>query len=429
MQASNASLPAQAEPSTGAEPNQMAEGRRTWEEKASRLSNRAPKLTTSSGIEVPLLATPDSLEGFDYNRDLGHSGEYPYTRGVYTNMYRGRLWTMRQFSGFQTARDTNQRYKYLLEQGMNGLSVAFDVPTCMGYDSDDVLAEGGTGRCGVAVSSLADMEDLFDGIPLGKISTSLTINGPASIIWAMFIVAAEKQGVSLGQIDGTNQNDILKEYHAQKEYIFPPEPSMRLIVDTIEFSVKHMPKWHPVSISGCHMRETGATAAQELAFTLADGFEYVEATLKRGLDIDEFAPLLSFYFVCHNDFFEEIAKFRAARRIWAREMKEKYSAQNPRSCLMRFHTQTAGCSLTASQPYNNIVRTAYQAMAAVLGGTQSLHTNALDEAYAPPTEMSAKLALRTQQILAHETGVSDSIDPLGGSYLVETLTNAMESAA
>ncbi|RLC61908.1 MAG: methylmalonyl-CoA mutase, partial [Chloroflexota bacterium] len=350
------------------------------------------------------------------------------TRGVHATMYRGRLWTMRMFAGFGTAEETNARYKYLLEHGETGLSVAFDMPTLYGYDTDDPLAAGEFGKCGVAVSSLADMEILFDGLPVDKITTSMTINSPAAVIWAMYIVAAEKRGIPMEVLGGTIQNDILKEYIAQKEYIFPPEPSMRLVVDTFEFGAKHLPKWNTISISGYHIREAGATAVQELAFTLADGMEYVRWGIERGLDVDAFAPRLSFFFNSHNDFFEEIAKFRAARRIWAREMRETFGAKNPRSWWMRFHTQTAGCSLTAQQPENNIVRTAIQALAAVLGGTQSLHTNSMDEALALPSEKAVTIALRTQQIIAHESGVTNTVDPLGGSFFVEALTNRTEAA-
>ena len=344
-------------------------------------------------------------------------------------MYRGRLWTMRQFAGFGSARDTNERFRYLLSQGQTGLSVAFDLPTLMGYDSDHPLSEGEVGKCGVAISSLADMEVLFDQIPLADVTTSMTINSPAAVIWAMYLAVAEKQGADWKKISGTLQNDILKEYIAQKEYIFPPEPSMRLVTDTIEFGAKHTPKFNPISISGYHIREAGSTAIQELAFTLRDGIEYVEWALRRGLHVDDFAPRLSFFFNAHNDFFEEIAKYRAARRIWYRAMRERFGAQNPRSWALRFHTQTAGCSLTAQQPQNNIVRTALQALAAVMGGTQSLHTNSLDEAWALPTEAAATIALRTQQIIAHETGVTNTADPLGGSYFVETLTNEIERGA
>ena len=357
------------------------------------------------------------------------SRRYPYTRGVHATLYRGKLWTMRMFAGFGTAEETNARFSFLLEQGQTGLSVAFDMPTLYGYDSDAPEALGEFGKCGVAISSLADMEILFDQIPMGEVTTSMTINSPAAIVWAMYIAAAEKRGFKRQQLRGTLQNDILKEYIAQKEFIFPPEPSMRLVTDTIEFGTQHLPQWNTISISGYHIREAGSTAAQELAFTLADGFAYVEAAIARGLDVDEFAPRLSFFFNAHNDFFEEIAKYRAARRIWARAMKEKYGAKSPRSWLMRFHTQTAGVSLTAQQPENNIVRVALQALAAVLGGTQSLHTNSMDEALALPSEKAVTVALRTQQIIGHESGVTNTIDPLAGSYFVEALTNRMEDEA
>jgi methylmalonyl-CoA mutase, N-terminal domain len=383
---------------------------------------------TLSGLENEPLYTPDNAE-FDYERDLGYPGVYPYTRGVYPSMYRGRLWTMRQFAGFGTAEDTNARFRYLLEHGQTGLSTAFDMPTLMGYDSDHPKALGEVGREGVAVDSLEDMEQLFAGIPLAEVSTSMTINAPAAILLAFYIAVAEEQGVARERLRGTIQTDILKEYIAQKEWIFPPEPSMRLCVDMIEFCALEVPYWHPVSISGYHIREAGSTAAQELAFTLADGFAYVEAALSRGLDVDDFAPRLSFFFNAHIDFFEEIAKYRAARRIWAKELRERYGARNPRSWLMRFHTQTAGVSLTAQQPEVNIVRTAIEALAAVLGGTQSLHTNSFDEALALPTEHAVKLALRTQQVIAHETGVTNTIDPLGGSYYLEELTNRLEAEA
>ncbi len=369
------------------------------------------------------------LAGFDPAKKLSYPGLYPYTRGPYASMYRGRFWTMRQFSGFGTARDTNERYKFLLGRGQTGLSVAFDLPTLMGYDSDHPMSEGEVGRCGVAVSSLRDMETLFDGIPLGEVSTSMTINSPAAIVWAMYIAAAERQGVPMESLRGTIQNDILKEYIAQKEFLFPPEPSMRLVVDTIEFAAKKLPLWHPVSISGYHIREAGSTAAQELAFTLSDGFAYVEAAIERGLEVDEFAPRLSHFFNSHSDFFEEIAKYRAARRIYARTMRDKYGAKDPRSLTLRFHTQTAGCSLTAQQPENNIVRTAIQALAGVLGGTQSLHTNSMDETLALPTEKAVKIALRTQQVIAYETGAAEVIDPLAGSYYVESLTDVLEREA
>lgn len=385
--------------------------------------------TTVSGKEIKELYTPADLEGFNYQRDLGFPGEYPYTRGIHPTMYRGRMWTIRQFSGFGTAEDTNKRYKYLLSHGQTGLSVAFHLPTLMGVDSDHPLSQGEIGKCGVAVDTLADMEILFDGIPLDKISTSMTINPTAAILWAMYIAVAEKQGISPGVISGTIQNDILKEYIAQKEFIFPPKPSMKLIVDTFEFGSKNVPRWNTISISGYHIREAGATALQELAFTLRDGVEYVEWALERGLDIDEFAPRLSYFFNAHNDFFEEIAKFRAARKIWAEMMRERFGAKNSRSWWLRFHTQTSGVSLMAQQPYNNIVRVAIQALAAVLGGTQSLHTNSLDETYALPSEEAVTIALRTQQIIAHESGVANCLDPLGGGYFIEKFTKEMEEGA
>jgi methylmalonyl-CoA mutase N-terminal domain/subunit len=384
--------------------------------------------STISGLENEPLYTPETA-AVDYDRDLGYPGVYPFTRGVYPSMYRGRLWTMRQFAGFGTAEETNERFRYLLEHGQTGLSTAFDMPTLMGYDSDHARSLGEVGREGVAIDSLADMETLFAGIPLGDVSTSMTINAPAAMLLAFYACVGEQQGVSPAELRGTIQTDILKEYIAQKEWIFPPEPSMRLVVDMVEFCAQEMPKWHPISISGYHIREAGSNAVQELAFTLADGFAYVEACQERGLDVDDFAPRLSFFFNAHLDFFEEIAKYRAARRIWARELRETYGAKNPRSWLMRFHTQTAGVSLTAQQPEVNIVRTALEALAAVLGGTQSLHTNSFDEALALPTENAVRLALRTQQVIAHETGVVNTIDPLGGSYYVEDLTNRMEAAA
>jgi methylmalonyl-CoA mutase N-terminal domain/subunit len=390
---------------------------------------RQAEFTTISNYPIRRLYTPADLPDWNAERDLGFPGEPPYTRGIHSTMHRGRLWTMRQFAGFGTAEDTNQRFRYLLAQGQTGLSTAFDLPTLMGYDSDHPLAEGEVGKCGVAISSLADMEVLFDQIPLADVTTSMTINSPAAVIWAMYLAVAEKQGADLKKISGTLQNDILKEYIAQKEYIYPPEPSMRLVIDTFEFGVKHTPKFNTISISGYHIREAGSTAIQELAFTLRDGLEYVEWGMRRGLDIDEFVPQLSFFFNAHSDFFEEIAKYRAARRIWHKAMVERYGSKNPRSWALRFHTQTAGCSLTAQQPYNNVVRTALQALAAVLGGTQSLHTNSLDEAWALPTEFAATIALRTQQIIAHETGVTNTVDPLGGSYFVETLTNEIERGA
>jgi methylmalonyl-CoA mutase N-terminal domain/subunit len=391
--------------------------------------NKNVPFTTVSGKMIKELYTPLDLENFQYSEELGFPGEYPFTRGIHPTMYHGRLWTMRQFSGFGTAEQTNRRYKYLLDHGTTGLSVAFHLPTLMGIDSDHLLAEGEIGKCGVAIDSLADMEVLFDGIPLNKISTSMTINPPAAILWAMYIAVAEKQGVSSDLISGTIQNDMLKEYIAQKTFIFPPEPSMKLIVDTFEFGTNFVPRWNTISISGYHIREAGSTAVQELAFTLRDGIEYVDWALKRGLEIDEFAPRLSFFFNAHNDFFEEIAKFRAARRIWARTMKERFGAKNPRSWLLRFHTQTSGVSLMAQQPYNNVIRVALQALSAVLGGTQSLHTNSLDETYALPSEDAVTIALRTQQIIAHESGVTNCIDPLGGSYFVEKLTRNMEEEA
>jgi methylmalonyl-CoA mutase, N-terminal domain len=384
--------------------------------------------STISGLENEPLYTPDNV-AVDYERDLGYPGVYPFTRGVYPSMYRGRLWTMRQFAGFGTAEETNARFRYLLDHGQTGLSTAFDMPTLMGYDSDHARSLGEVGREGVAIDSLDDMETLFAGIPLDEVSTSMTINSPAAMLLAFYACVGEEQGVPPEKLRGTIQTDILKEYIAQKEWIFPPEPSMRLVIDMIEFCAEEMPLWHPISISGYHIREAGSTAAQELAFTLADGFAYVEAALERGLDVDDFAPRLSFFFNAHLDFFEEVAKYRAARRIWAHELKERYGARNPRSWLMRFHTQTAGVSLTAQQPEVNIIRTALEAMAAVLGGTQSLHTNSFDEALALPTESAVRLALRTQQVIAHETGVVNTIDPLGGSYYVEDLTNRLEAEA
>jgi methylmalonyl-CoA mutase N-terminal domain/subunit len=384
--------------------------------------------STISGLENEPLYTPGDVE-LDYERDLGYPGVYPFTRGVYPSMYRGKLWTMRQFAGFGTAAETNVRFRYLLEHGQTGLSTAFDMPTLMGLDSDHARSVGEVGREGVAVDSLDDMRTLFSGIPLDGVSTSMTINSPAAMLLAFYLCVGEEQGVPRDQLRGTIQTDILKEYIAQKEWIFPPEPSMRLVIDMIEFCAQEMPLWHPISISGYHIREAGSTAAQELAFTLADGFAYVEAAIERGLDVDDFAPRLSFFFNAHLDFFEEIAKYRAARRIWARELKERYGARNPRSWLMRFHTQTAGVSLTAQQPEVNIIRTALEALAAVLGGTQSLHTNSFDEALALPTENAVRLALRTQQVIAHETGVVNTIDPLGGSYYVEELTNRLEAEA
>jgi methylmalonyl-CoA mutase N-terminal domain/subunit len=407
---------------------------KAWEEKTigptlGKNPERQPEFTTISNYPIRRLYTPADLADWNAERDLGYPGEPPYTRGIHSTMHRGRLWTMRQFAGFGTAEDTNQRFRYLLAQGQTGLSTAFDLPTLMGYDSDHPLSEGEVGKCGVAISSLADMEVLFDQIPLADVTTSMTINSPAAVIWAMYLAVAEKQGADWKKISGTLQNDILKEYIAQKEYIYPPEPSMRLVIDTFEFGVKNTPKFNTISISGYHIREAGSTAIQELAFTLRDGLEYVEWGMRRGLDVDEFVPQLSFFFNAHSDFFEEIAKYRAARRIWHKAMVERYKSKNPRAWALRFHTQTAGCSLTAQQPYNNVVRTAIQALAAVLGGTQSLHTNSLDEAWALPTEFAATIALRTQQIIAHETGVTNTVDPLGGSYFVETLTNEVERGA
>ena len=399
----------------------------TLQQAQARLPERQGAFITTSSEPIERLYTPLDVAEMDYLDDLGLPGEYPFTRGVHPTMHRGKLWTMRMFAGFGTAEETNARFKYLLEQGQTGLSIAFDLPTLMGYDTDAPEALGEFGKCGVAVSSLRDMEILLEGIPLEKVSTSMTINSPAAIIWAMYIAAAEKQGVRPDQLRGTLQNDILKEYIAQKEYIFPPEPSMRLVVDTIEFGTTSVPQWNTISISGYHIREAGSTAAQELAFTLADGMEYVRWAVQRGLQVDEFAQRLSFFFNAHNDFFEEIAKYRAARRIWARQMRQIFGAKDPRAWLMRFHTQTAGVSLTAQQPENNIVRVAIQALAAVLGGTQSLHTNSMDEALALPSEHAVTIALRTQQVLAEESGVANTIDPLGGSFFVEAQTNRMEA--
>src|SRR5437016_10138445 len=382
-----------------------------------------------SGNSRKPIYTAADLSGFDPRERLGAPGEFPFTRGIHPTMYRGRLWTMRQFAGFGSAEDTNQRYHFLLEHGQTGLSVAFDFPTLMGYDSDHPRAEGEVGRCGVAISSLADMEDLFRGIPLDQVSTSMTINGPAAILFCFYVAAAERQGVSSEQLRGTVQNDILKEYMAQHAWVYPVEPALKIIVDMFEWCAEHAPLWNTISISGYHIREAGATAAQELAFTLANGFTYVERGVARGLDVDAFAPRLSFFWDIHNDFFEEIAKLRAARRIWARHLRERFRASNPRSWMMRFHSQTAGVTLTAQQPTNNVVRVAYQALAAVLGGTQSLHTNSLDETLALPTEEAVRLALRTQQVLAYESGVPNVIDPLGGSYFLEALTNKLEREA
>ena len=409
---------------------QIKEKRTDWEKNCYSKTikdhpERKSKFENLSGTEIKSIYTPEDIANLDYNSDAGFPGVYPFLRGVHSTMYRGRLWTMRQFAGFGSAEETNERYKYLLEHGETGLSVAFDYPTLYGHDTDHSLARGEFGKCGVAISSLKDMELLFSDIPVDKITTSMTINGPAAIVWAMYIANAENRGISNDVIGGTIQNDILKEYIAQKSYIFPPEPSMRLIVDTFEYGFKKIPRWNTISISGYHIREAGSTAIQELAFTLGDGLEYVKAAMNRGLEIDKFAPRLSFFFNSHNDFFEEIAKYRAARRIWAKELK-KLGAKKTRSLLMRFHTQTAGCSLTAQQPEVNIVRVTMQALAAVLGGTQSLHTNSMDEALALPSEKAVRIALRTQQIIAEESGVTDTIDPLGGSYYIEWLTDKME---
>ncbi|MCJ7678481.1 MAG: methylmalonyl-CoA mutase family protein [Anaerolineales bacterium] len=394
-----------------------------------RLPERRNRFVTTSSEPIERLYTPLDIADLDYTRDLGLPGEFPFTRGIHPSLYRGRPWTMRMFAGFGTAEETNARFRYLFDQGQTGMSIAFDLPTLMGFDTDAPEALGEFGKCGVAVSSLQDMEILLRDIPLDQVSTSMTINSPAAIIWAMYIAAAEKQGVPAAKLRGTTQNDILKEYIAQKEYIFPPEPSMRLVTDTIEFGAQQMPEWNPISISGYHIREAGSTAAQELAFTLADGMEYTRWAVRRGLPVDDFAPRLSFFFNAHNDFFEEIAKYRAARRLWAEAMRDTFGARNPRSWLLRFHTQTAGVSLTAQQPENNIVRVAVQALAAVLGGTQSLHTNSMDEALALPSAHAATIALRTQQILAEESGAANTIDPLGGSYFVEALTQRMETQA
>jgi len=411
----------------------IEEEKKKWIEDLSKIlcetPERLPRFTTVSDLEIKGLYTPEDIKDIDYSGDIGFPGVYPFTRGVQPSMYRGRLWTMRMFSGLGGPEETNKRFHYLLDHGETGLSIAFHYPTLMGYDSDSPMARGEIGKCGVAIDTLKDMEILFEGIPLDKVTTSMTINPPASILLAMYIVVAEKQGVSKREIGGTIQNDMLKEFIAQKTFMLPPKASIRIIVDTIEYCTKEVPRWNSISISGYHIREAGATAVQELAFTLADGIAYVVAAIERGLNVDDFAPRLSFFFDSHIDFFEEIAKFRAARRMWAKIMRERFMAKNPRSWMLRFHTQTAGCSLTAQQPYNNVVRTAYQALAAVLGGTQSLHTNSLDETYAIPTEEAVTIALRTQQILAEETGVANTIDPLAGSYFVETLTHQMEEQA
>ncbi|MGA8262901.1 MAG: methylmalonyl-CoA mutase family protein [Ignavibacteriaceae bacterium] len=400
-----------------------------FDEKLKNAKTNGMTFTTVSGEEINPLYGPDDVENINYLSEIGFPGEYPYTRGIHTNGYRGKIWTMRQFAGFGSPEDTNKRFHYLLNNGQTGLSVAFDLPTLMGWDSDSALSEGEVGICGVAVSSLKDMETLFDKIPLDKVSTSMTINSPAAMIFAFYLAVAKRQGISFDKLRGTLQNDILKEYIAQKEYIFPPHPSMRIIVDMIEFCKNEVPQWNPVSVSGYHIREAGSTSVQELAYTLADGFAYIEACIERGMDVDEFAPRLSYFFNSHLDFFEEIAKYRAARRIYAKRMKEKYGAKNSRSWWLRFHTQTAGCTLTAQQPENNIIRTAFQALAGVLGGTQSLHTNSMDETLALPSEKAVKIALRTQQLIAYETGVMNTVDPLGGSYFVEALTDKMEKQA
>ncbi len=400
-----------------------------WRDKQDPSTQRKPSFKTPSQVPVDQVYTPENIADESYLSDQGLPGEYPYLRGVHASGYRGRLWTMRMFAGFGLPEETNARFKFLLEQGQTGLSVAFDMPTLYGYDTDDPRGAGEFGTCGVAVSSLADMETLFQGIKLDQITTSMTINSPAAIIWAMYIALAEKQGASLDKLGGTIQNDILKEFIAQNEYIFPPEPSMRLVTDTVEFATRSVPRWNPISISGYHIREAGSNAIQELAFTLADGFEYVRHALDRGMKVDEFAPRLSFFFNSHNNFFEEVGKFRAARRIWAKEMQETFGAKDPRSHQLRFHAQTSGQTLTAQQPENNVVRVSFQAMAAVLGGCQSLHTNGKDEAWALPSEEAALQALRTQQIIAHETGITDTVDPLGGSYFVETMTNDLEKAS
>lgn len=410
---------------------EIKDGKKQWtdssvEKAISRFPERKENFTTGSNLEVGRLYTPEDIEDFDYNEKLGFPGEYPYTRGVQPTMYRGRLWTMRQYAGFATAEESNQRYKYLLEQGQTGLSVAFDLPTQIGYDSDHSLSEGEIGKVGVAIDSLNDMEILFDGIPLDRVSTSMTINAPASVLLAMYIAVAEKQGVSKDKLRGTIQNDILKEYIARGTYIFPPEPSMRLITNIFEYCSKEVPKWNTISISGYHIREAGSTAAQEVAFTLADGIAYVDAAIEAGLDVDDFAPRLSFFFNAHNDLLEEVAKYRAARRLWAKIMKERFNAKNPKSMMLKFHTQTAGSTLTAQQPDNNIIRVTIQTLAAVLGGTQSLHTNSKDEALALPTEEAVRIALRTQQVVAHESGVTETIDPLAGSYYIENLTDKIE---
>jgi methylmalonyl-CoA mutase N-terminal domain/subunit len=415
-------------------PDPYRDSKKEWEETTlkeslERLPERQAEFITTSSTPVERIYVPQNHDHAEYMARINLPGQYPYTRGVHATGYRGKLWTMRMFAGFGAAEETNQRFKYLLEQGQTGLSIAFDMPTLYGYDTDAPQAVGEFGKCGVAVSSLSDMEILLDGLPLDQVTTSMTINSPAAIIWAMYIAVADQRGIPRHRLGGTIQNDILKEYIAQKEYIFPPRPSMRLVIDTFEFGVKEMPRWNVISISGYHIREAGSTAAQELAFTLADGIEYVKWAIERGLEVDDFAPRLSFFFNAHNDFFEEIAKYRAARRIWAKVMRETFGAQNPRSWLLRFHTQTAGVSLTAQQPENNIARVAIQALAGVMGGAQSLHTNSMDEALALPSELAARIALRTQQIIAHESGVANTVDPLGGSYFVEELTDQLEAEA
>jgi len=402
---------------------------RQLQEALTERPERRGRFSTVSDWEIKPIASPLDVRGSDYVRDMGFPGQYPFTRGVQPSMYRGRLWTMRMFAGLGTARDTNERFLHLVEAGQTGLSTAFDMPTLMGYDTDAPKARGECGKCGVAIDTLMDMEELFDKLPIDQITTSMTINPPAAVIWAMYIAVAEKRNIDRSVIGGTIQNDMLKEFIAQKTFMCPPKPSLRIITDTVEFGTREIPRWNTISISGYHIREAGSTALQELAFTLADGIAYTQAAIDRGLDVDEFAPRFSFFFNSHMDFFEEVAKFRAARRLWARIMKERFKAKNPRSWWMRFHTQTAGCSLTAQQPYNNIVRTALEALAAVMGGTQSLHTNSLDEVLAIPTEEAATIALRTQQILAEESGVANTMDPLGGSYFVESLTDEMEGKA
>lgn len=406
-----------------------SKSKKEWLETAEKMKTTGMKFTTLSGEEVELLYTPEDTDKINYDNEIGYPGEFPYTRGIHHNLYRGKIWTMRQFAGFGTPEDTNKRFKYLLEHGQTGLSTAFDLPTLMGWDSDSPLSEGEVGICGVAISSIEDMKILFDGIPMEKVSTSMTINSPAAMVFAFYLAVAELQGAAFNKLRGTLQNDILKEYIAQKEFIYPPEPSMRIIADMIEYCKDNVPMFNPVSVSGYHIREAGSTAVQELAFTLADGFAYIEACIERGMDIDEFAPRISYFFNSHLDFFEEIAKFRAARKIYAKRMRYKYGAKNPRSWTLRFHTQTAGCSLTAQQPENNIVRTAIEALAAVLGGTQSLHTNSMDETLALPSDKAVKIALRTQQVIAYEHGVINTIDPLGGSYFIEALTKKMEEEA